>query len=81
MQENASLRAQVSQVEAGRQDVEKQLIETQSRVNDVSISFSLLVNKVGAFILDVSFNQLSIMENSEFYSIGRFLFAYLLPVI
>ena len=35
MQENASLRAQVSQAEEGRIDVEKQLIETQSRVNEV----------------------------------------------
>jgi len=35
MQENASLRAQVSQAEEGRLNVEKQLIETQSHVNEM----------------------------------------------
>lgn len=35
MQENASLRAQVSQAETHREDAEKQLIEMQSRVNEV----------------------------------------------
>ena len=41
MQENASLRAQVSQAEEGRLNVEKQLIETQSHVNEVICCTSL----------------------------------------
>ena len=35
LQESASLRAQVTQAESKRDDVEQQMIEMQSRVNEV----------------------------------------------
>ena len=54
MQENASLRAQVSQAESGREDVEKQLIETQSRFNEVSCHIDIY-----RFLLSTCFNSLT----------------------
>lgn len=45
MQENASLRTQVSQAEADREDAGKQLVQLQSHVNEVTASFLLLLRK------------------------------------
>ena len=62
MQENASLRAQVSQADAGRADAEKQLIEMQSRFNEVDY-FSLLLFS-NDFSLD--FHSVVLVNNYSF---------------
>lgn len=42
MQENASLRAQVTQANSNRDGVEKQMIEMQRHMNEVRLAYRLL---------------------------------------